>query len=154
MISNLPTLTVHKITVEIDIALAETQLSRITDVLRNREYQLSRAERVALDGTRNLLAAVTDTEVRPVKPAKKRGEAKHITHSDVNRIRDLCMIGKTPGKIAKQMGYRTLAVARLLNGQTYAAVPYEPSEFSKGFNLNKLAGTDAYPWTEAWKVES
>ena len=146
MISNLPTLTTRNVTVEIDAALAEHQLSRITDILQCKDYHLSTAERAALDGVRNLLAAMTNTELTP-----PRATAKRIAHEDVNRIRDLCMLGKSTADIAERFGYRRLAVQRLRSGQTYADVPYEPSEFATGVDMDKLAGTDAYPWTKTWK---
>jgi hypothetical protein len=145
MISNLPTLTTRKVTVEIDVTLAESQMSRIKDILQAKDTNLTRAERSALDGTRNLLSAMTDTPV----PAPPRTHAKHISPEDVNRIRDLFMAGQSPGGISHRLGCRRLAVQRLIRGDTYGDVPYEPSEFHPP-DIKKWAGTDKFPWTKEW----
>ena len=131
MISNLPTMAVRKVTVEIDTALADQQISFITDILQQ-DYHLTRSERMALDGVRNLLAAMLGTEIE-----QPRAPAKRIKHEDVNRIRDLGAAGKTPAAIAKQFGYRPLAVSRLLLGRTYQDVAYEPSEFALKTERNR-----------------
>jgi hypothetical protein len=145
MISNLPTITTRAVTVTIDTALAESQMSRITDILQNKDLHLSRAERSALDGVRNLLSVMIDTPV----PKPPRTHAKRILPKDVNRIRDLRMAGKSTSGIAEQLGYRRLAVQRLCRGDTYTDVPYEPSEFSVS-GMEQFAGTNAFPWTEEW----
>ena len=144
MISNLPTLTTRKVTVEIDTALAETQLSRLTDLLQRKDTLITRNERAALDGVRNLLSAMTGAEIK-----QPRAPTKRMTVEDINRIRDLYMNGITPAGIAKQMDYRPLAIQRVCNGQTYIDVPYEPSEFHLSDNI-RWASTNKFPWTEEW----
>jgi hypothetical protein len=145
MISNLPTITTRAVTVTIDTALAESQMSRITDILQNKDLHLSRAERSALDGVRNLLSVMIDTPV----PKPPRTHTKRMTPEDVNRARDLHMAGKGAVGVANQLGYRPLVMQRLLRGDTYTDVPYEPSEFHLPA-IKKWAGTNKFPWTEEW----
>jgi hypothetical protein len=63
------------------------------------------------------------------------------------------MAGATTLSIAERMGYRPLAIQRLCQGRTYMDVPYEPSEFAMS-GMDQFAGTNAFPWTKEWKVES
>jgi hypothetical protein len=150
MISNLPTLTARKVTVEIDVALAGQQISRLTDILQSKDYHLSLAERAALDGVRNLLAVMTDAEVAP---ANVRCETVRIDRKDVNRIRDLFMAGMGRSAIASKFGYRPLAVSRLCLGRTYMDHAYEPSEFEPP-GIRKYYGTDKFPWLASLKKGS
>ena len=125
MALNHPILTLRKVTLhDVDVNYAKQQKEIIIGLLRS--HKLSRTERNALDGIRNLLCAVVgeEDEHRPLQPVKR------IRKQDINRMRDLHLAGKTPEAIAKQFGYRTLAVTRLLKGETYTDVPHTPSEFA------------------------
>lgn len=115
--------TLSTITVaNVDMALLKNQTSRCEDILRTKELPLSFAERAALRGVVQLLTVIT--------AYTPRKEIVKIRREDVNRIRDLGKCGKSAGSISQQLGYKPLAVQRLLNKETYAKVKYVPSEFA------------------------
>lgn len=78
-------------------------------------------------------------------PARRR-----IPEADINRARDLIMAGKSAKGVAKQLGYRKLAIERLAHGGTYLDVAYTPSEFAPP-GVEKIYGTNTFPWLENLK---
>lgn len=132
---------VREVTLAIDVAAAEQQVSRITDVLQNQQLALTPAERRALTAARQMLAAASDTEIP--EPAETYSRIK--AH-DINLIRDLHMCGHTASYLADKFNYRPLAVQRLLRGDTYRGTPYEPTSFCPP-NVEKMLPD--YPWGES-----
>ena len=122
----LTTITVH----DVDIQLLTHQAFQLNCVLR--EEGLPPKQRNALLGIKSLLVNMLETAgpLDAVRAATPQAAITRITKEDVNRIRDLFMCGKTTTAIAKQLGYRTLAVSRLCRSDTYAGVPYKPTEFA------------------------
>ncbi len=127
---NSPSVTLRKVVLQdVDLDYADRQQLLVTDILRNKDYKFSKAERAALSGVRNLLAEM----VRPgedVAPVKVHRKYNTMVVGDINRARDLDKNGMSVKGIAEKLGYTNLVIARLLQGKTYTKFVYEPSEFA------------------------
>jgi hypothetical protein len=145
MAVNSPTQAPKSITIEdVDMTLLDLQTKHLNGVLKDRAVALTGPERLSLTGIRNLLLHIQgQAPGAGIVPTKNR----RVSEYDINRARDLFMAGKTALSIAKQLGYQPLVIARLLKGQSFADVPYAPSEFAP----HKLPAAGTHPWLKQEK---
>lgn len=138
---NVTNTNVREVTLAIDMTVAEYQVSRITDVLQNKELGLTPTERTALMGARAVLAAAAD-----VKVATPRKKYTRMTATTVDQLRDLYMCGHNADYLANKYGLRAESVVRMLKGYTFSDRPYHASEFAPP-NVDDLL--PEYPWGKA-----
>jgi len=111
---------------EVDPELLYHQRAKLCEVMRLTDLKLSRRQRSALWGIKNLLIGMLPENEVPTSNRKKRVKT---TKDMVNRAKDLLEAGYSVDGIADKLGCGNTTVNRIRNGLFDDKFEYEASEF-------------------------